>query len=261
MLARLTMTEIERLHRFLHTAAARGREVVRLPPFTAYLDLRDPLRYLNYAIPDGNAEPSEDAVERLREAFCARDRLPRLEWIEEAAPRLVAALAAADFEEELRTPLMVCAPSDLQTAEAAVDDLRIALVEDEAALRAAADIQRISFGNEPLAEDAQPRPASGGLVLALSGSSPVAAAEWTRVVDGISEIVGVATAEPWRRRGLGGAVTAAAARGAFAAGASLCILSPGDEGALRLYSRAGFQRVATMLHWSDPRGSGSAPGL
>ena len=69
--------------------------------------------------------------------------------------------------------------------------------------------------------------------------------------DGVSEIVGVATAEAWRRRGLAGAVTAAAARGAFAAGAELCLLTPGDEGALRVYARAGFRRVARMLHWSD----------
>jgi hypothetical protein len=44
---------------------------------------------------------------------------------------------------------------------------------------------------------------------------------------------------------------AAAAAGAFAAGADVCVLSPGDEVAQRVYARAGFTRVATMLHWSD----------
>jgi hypothetical protein len=29
------------------------------------------------------------------------------------------------------------------------------------------------------------------------------------------------------------------------------VLSPGDETAMRVYERAGFSRVATMLHWSD----------
>jgi hypothetical protein len=46
-------------------------------------------------------------------------------------------------------------------------------------------------------------------------------------------------------------VTAAASRAAFEAGASTCLLSPGDETALRVYARAGFQGVATMLHYSD----------
>ena len=81
---------------------------------------------------------------------------------------------------------------------------------------------------------------------------PVAAATWTAVVDGTSEVAGVATAEAWRRRGLAGVVTAAAARQAFAAGARLCVLSPGHEAAERVYARAGFRPGATILHWSDP---------
>ena len=237
---------------FLRAAAARGHDVIPLPPFTAFLDPDDSLRYVNYAIPDADVEPDADAVERLRQAFRGRARLPRLEWVEEAAPRVAPALAAAGFEEELRTPLMACAHGDLRTADADVPGLAVGIVDDPDGLRAGANLQRIAFGSEPLAEDEQPRRPSGGLVLAHSGSIPVAAAAWTAVVDGISEIVGVATAEAWRRRGLGGAVTSAAARGAFAAGASVCILSPGDEGALRVYGRAGFRRVATMLHWSDP---------
>jgi predicted GNAT family acetyltransferase len=76
-------------------------------------------------------------------------------------------------------------------------------------------------------------------------------AQWTPVIDSCSEIVGVATAEAWRRRGLAGLVTAAATRAAFEAGAETCVLSPGDETALRVYARAGFRRVATMLHYSD----------
>jgi predicted GNAT family acetyltransferase len=90
-------------------------------------------------------------------------------------------------------------------------------------------------------------------VIARSGSQAVAAGVWTRVIYGVSELAGIATAEPWRRRGLAGAITATLARDAFTAGASLCVLSPGDEGALRVYERAGFRRMATMLHWSDGR--------
>jgi ribosomal protein S18 acetylase RimI-like enzyme len=244
--------EIDRLQSFLRTAAARGREVVELPPFTAYIHAHETLRYFNYAIPDGDVEPDAEAVERLQQTFRARGRIPRLEWIEEAAPRVASALAEAGFQEELSMPLMACTPEDLRSADANVPALTLGVAENAAAVRAAANIQRVAFGGEPLKPDEQPRRGSGGLVLARSRSTPVAAADWTAVADGISEIVGVATAEAWRRRGLGGAVTAAAARGAFAAGASVCILSPGDEGALRVYTRAGFRRIATMLHWSDP---------
>jgi ribosomal protein S18 acetylase RimI-like enzyme len=227
--------------------------VLPVPPFTLYLDPDDRLRFLNYAVPDGDVAPDREAVEALRRAFRKHDRLPRLEWIEEVAPRLAPPLAAAGLTEELRTPLMACAPEELREAPAAVPGLALTPVGD-ADVRDAENVQRVAFGQGPLAAgDAarDPRRSGGGAVVARADGEPVAAANWTPVVDGVSEIAGVATAEAWRRRGLAGAVTAAAARAAFAAGASLCVLSPGDEGAQRVYARAGFGRVATMLHWSD----------
>lgn len=238
---------IMRLQRFLRAVAAPGREVVELPPFTAYFHATDPLKYLNYAIPADGAEPTGEEIDRLRAAFRERERLPRLEWIEEAAPRVATALEAAGFREELRTPLMSCTADDL--TEPAVENTTVEPVGPEN-LRAASDIQRVAFGGKPLAPDEQPPPPSGGAVLARVGGEPASVGQWTRVSDACSEIVGIATAEAWRRRGLAGLVTAAAARGAFEAGATTCVLSPGDETAQRVYARAGFRRVATMLHYS-----------
>ncbi|MFN2467180.1 MAG: GNAT family N-acetyltransferase [Gaiellaceae bacterium] len=238
---------IERLQAFLRTTAAPGREVLSVPPFTAYLDRRDPLRFLNYAIPDGDLEPDADAIEELRGAFRRRGRLPRLEWIEEAAPRVAPVLAACGLVEELRSPLMACTPDGLVDAPVAFDDLRVGVVSD-GDVRESDAVQRSAFGLSP-APEAEPHRRR---VLARVRGEPAAAAAWSPVADGVSEIVGVATAEGWRGRGLGGAVTAAAARAAFEAGASLCVLSPGDAVAQRVYVRAGFSRVATMLHWSDP---------
>jgi ribosomal protein S18 acetylase RimI-like enzyme len=152
------------------------------------------------------------------------------------------------MREELRTPMMECSPEDLVEPEA---EATVAPVGPED-LRELGDLQRVAFGGEPLAADAEPHVPSGGAVLARTDGEAVSAAAWTPVLDGYSEIVGVATAEAWRRRGLAGLVTAAATRAAFEAGASTCVLSPGDETALRVYARAGFRRVATMLHYSDP---------
>ena len=98
------------LQAFLRTSAQNGRTVVRVAPFTLTIDEHDPLRFLNYAVPDDGAEPDRDAVEALRDAFRGRDRLPRLEWIEEAAPAVASALGDAGMTEELRTPLMACTP-------------------------------------------------------------------------------------------------------------------------------------------------------
>jgi ribosomal protein S18 acetylase RimI-like enzyme len=246
--------DVAALQAFLRASAGRGRDVLRVAPFTVTIHPHDPLKFLNYAIPDDGARPAADAIAALREAFHARARLPRLEWIEEAAPDVAAALARAGMAEELRTPLMACTADDLAPAEAAVDGLVVDAVGD-GDLRDLARVQRAAFGVEPLAADeppADPRRNGGGAVIARVGAEPVAVAGWTAVVDGCSEVAGVATAAPWRRRGLAGVVTAAAARAAFAAGARRCVLSPGDDGAQRVYARAGFRRAATMLHWSDP---------
>jgi len=243
-----------RLQAFLRATAAPGRELVYVPPFTVYLDRRDPLRYLNYAIPDGDVEPDAAAIDRLRDVFRARDRLPRLEWLEESAPRLASALAARGMAEELRSPLMVCSEDELIEARATADGLTIAPV-GEADVRDCVNLQRVAFGQPALADGEVPGDrgaGGGGAVLARVSAQAVAAAAWTPIVGGVTEIVGVATTESWRGRGLAGAVTAGAARDAFSAGASLCVLSPGSETAQRVYIRAGFRPVATMLHWSDP---------
>jgi ribosomal protein S18 acetylase RimI-like enzyme len=242
--------DVAALQAFLRTSAGRGRQVLRIAPFTVTIHRHDPLKFVNYAIPDDGARPDGAAIAALRDAFRARDRLPRLEWIEEAAPDVADALAAAGMAEELRTPIMACTPDDLVSADAAV----VAVVGDSD-LRDLARVQRAAFGVEPPAADeppGDPRRNGGGAVLARVGNEPVAAAGWTAVVDRCSEVAGVATAERWRRRGLAGLVTAAAARAAFAAGARRCVLSPGDERAQRVYARAGFRTAATMLHWSDP---------
>src|ERR671930_582113 len=107
------VSDVARLQDFFRATAAAGRDVVHVPPFTAYFNPRDRLKYLNYAIPGGDVEPDVGSIERLRAAFQARERLPRLEWIEEAAPSVAPALAAAGMSEELRTPLMACAAEDL----------------------------------------------------------------------------------------------------------------------------------------------------
>src|SRR4051794_17065995 len=117
------MDDIGALQAFLRTSAARGRQVLRVAPFTVTIHPHDALRFLNYAIPDDGARPDAAAVEALRDAFRAHDRLPRLEWIEEAAPDVAAALARAGMTEELRTPLMACAESELVAAQTAVDGL------------------------------------------------------------------------------------------------------------------------------------------
>lgn len=239
------MRDIAQLQAFLRATADSDREVERVGPFVAYFKAGDDMKYLNYAIPDDGAEPDASAIDALRAAFIERERLPRLEWIAEAAPAVADALSDAGMREELSTPLMACTPGQLVMAEAIG-----AVIEPVGSTSALAvrNLQQVAFGQEPT--DTVPTPDGRWLMARIEGE-PVAASAWTPVIEGVSEIVGVATAAPHRGRGLAAALTAAAAHGAFADGAELCVLSPGDERAQRVYERAGFGRVATMLHWSD----------
>jgi GNAT superfamily N-acetyltransferase len=68
------------------------------------------------------------------------------------------------------------------------------------------------------------------------------------VIDKMSEVVGIGVAEPARRQGIGAALSAAAARAAFSEGASVALLTPGDDNTARVYERAGFRDATTMLH-------------
>ena len=68
--------------------------------------------------------------------------------------------------------------------------------------------------------------------------------------DGVTEIAGIGVLDSHRRRGIAGAITSALTAAAIAAGVELAWLTPGDDGAHRVYARAGFQDKTTMLHMS-----------
>jgi ribosomal protein S18 acetylase RimI-like enzyme len=82
---------------------------------------------------------------------------------------------------------------------------------------------------------------------------PDARAGQPPVIDGISEIVGVGVAEHARRHGIGNALTVAATHRAFADGASVALLTPGSDASARIYERAGFRNVTTMVHLRHKR--------
>ena len=72
-------------------------------------------------------------------------------------------------------------------------------------------------------------------------------------LDGLAELVGVGTLEPYRRRGVASALTSAAVRTAFDRGLGMVFLTTDDPGARRVYERVGFRRAATVLAYAAPR--------
>ncbi len=70
---------------------------------------------------------------------------------------------------------------------------------------------------------------------------------YTSPCDGLTEVAGLATLEPFRRRGIATQLAALAVEQALEQGADVVFLTAADEHAVRVYERVGFARFATML--------------
>jgi ribosomal protein S18 acetylase RimI-like enzyme len=249
--------QAERIQSYLHETARGFYEDVAVPPFTCFFHPRDPLRYFNYAIPDEPAAGDlAGPLELLRTEFRSRDRLPRFEYVEGFAPELAAELERAGFELELRAPLMTCSVEEI-APPAPMPGFEI--VPGSHDWRAYLTVGRRAFGagDEPEASDEEieerrSRPDSAVALLGLLDGEPVAVAAATPPLDGLSEVAGIAVLEGARRRGLGGAMTAAAALAAAGNGAELVFLAPGSDDARSVYERVGFRPAETSLYYADP---------
>lgn len=249
----------------------RSRLAVRVPPYTAYLDPREPLPFLNYALPDpaprGRLVPivaadaaadagEKDPLARLQQEFRARGRTPRVEYVEECHPQLAKRLEQAGFERESRAPLMACTDATWRPAPE-VPGLELAMLgpaSEWPQLRAHLLVQQEAFGvkdapalPETAHADHWPTLGYSAAILARLHGESVGAAGLTPPVLGLAEVVGVATVPAHRRKGIAAAVVGALARAALQAGVEAVYLNPGDERTHGVYARAGFRPCATML--------------
>src|ERR1700693_4546320 len=80
----------------------RDRGLRRVGQFLLMFTAASKHRYLNYAIPDDDAEPSAAEVDALVDAFRVADRMPRLEFLPTMAPALEARLLDHGFTVEVR---------------------------------------------------------------------------------------------------------------------------------------------------------------
>ncbi len=244
------MVSTSTIQRSARVAAAHGRETERVGPFLATFTPGTDHPYLNYAIPDDGAAPAPDDVAALERAFAARGLVPRVEVLAGTAPAAEEGLQEASWAVEARVVVMTCAaPSELAAPEGV--ELVVPRVEDQ--LDALVRVQAEAFGEPPPAPGAggekQALLARGGqVVLALAGGEPAAGGIVVPPVEGAAELAGLGVLERFRRRGIGAAVTAEATRRALAAGTRVVWLTPGDEGAERIYARSGFAEAGEMVH-------------
>jgi predicted GNAT family acetyltransferase len=236
----------------------RARRQIVAGPLVGLLHDSD-LWYLSGALaaePGAQFDPEEVpwALETIRKAFAAEGRWLSAELIEEANPGLAEALAANGMTIVSRPPLLVVEPGDLVMPElpAAVTASVVSSADEKVEADAVA---ARAYEMDGMGSPFQPEPSNGASVLVRLDGVPVATAGWTAVADGVTEIAGVGTLHSHRRRGLGAIATAFATQQAFElAGATLAWLTPGDDGADRVYRRLGYTPKATAVHLGDPGG-------
>jgi ribosomal protein S18 acetylase RimI-like enzyme len=243
--------EAVRLQSYLRGVAARGRRRVQVEGFDAFFHPRTDNRHLNFAMP----RPDEPrAVAEMVDAFEAAERMPRVEWVQEAAPDLEGVLAEAGFTEELRTPVMTStAPGALEPLPGLAFEAVTAHAEPDL-IRTFLTTQREPFGAEADAvtdADVDGFTMGGGALLARLEGEPAAAGLYTEPAEGLAELAGIGVLDHFQRRGIGARLTAELARHAFARGdVEVAFLTPGGEATGRVYERAGFRATLTALYWN-----------
>lgn len=247
-----------RLQEYVRQVAVKRRDVERIGPFTATFDPRSDNAYLSYAFPDADAVPTAEDVEALVGAYRRRKRVPRLEFFPSVAPAVAAALSRAGFAVEAELAVMTCGAAEA-AALPAPDGIAIETPVTDDDLRGMRLAQHRAFGvQDPEVGDAELEHQRASLregalaVLArdTATGAVVGGGVATVPAGGVTEIAGIGVLDRHRRRGIAGAITSALTAAAIAAGVELAWLTPGDDGAHRVYARAGFQDKSTMLHMS-----------
>ena len=244
---------------YIRTAAGR-RTGSRTGPFTIGLDAHsdDPMR--NYAVPDHDACPSAGDIDALITLFRRSNRIPRLEYIEEDAPRTWPTLAAAGFTIERRTPVMTATPATrLIPRSPAGITIRPAAGDADLASAAAVQHHAYQMPHPPGAHDVARLTrltGRGGLVaIAVDESSGTVAGTGLIDVAGdrptAGELAAVGVLAPFRRRGIASALSAHLARTAHSQGISLDFLEaePEEE---QIYRHTGFTDTTTKI-WASIR--------
>lgn len=233
--------------------ASIGRRSERIGPFLVSFDPYTPNPWRNYAVPDDGARPGAAEVAALVDRFVAERRTPRLEYVPQAAPEVEQALRTAGFTVEGRVPVLV-SRSGLLPDRPVPEGITLTLATTDPDLLDAAAVQHDAYGEPaPPGEGDLSRlratVSRGGLV-AVARDAGTGAAVGSGLlngpVDGIDELAAVGVREPYRRRGIAGALTVFLANAGHARGVRLVWLEaePREE---RLYRSLGFVDAAEKL--------------
>lgn len=243
---------------YLRAHLSRSPDAERVGRFVCGFDPESDNPFRNYAVPDDGCAPTDDDMAELMAAFERRARRPRLEYLPDRAPALAAMLDRCGFVIETEPPLMICGPAALASPAAPVG-MSLALARSEADLTLCAQVQNQAYGEGEASRADVARltalVARGGLVALardrVSGEA-VGSGLYAAPLAGVTEIAAVGVIAPFRRRGVGAAVTALLTAAAFRRGVTIPFLMAAHEAEARLYGRIGFEACGRMRLISRP---------
>ncbi|NUR70261.1 MAG: GNAT family N-acetyltransferase [Hamadaea sp.] len=230
-------------------------QVVQAGPFVLGLDPDTPSKYINYATPRPGETITAADVDALVAAFRSADRMPRLEYVANTAPDLERQLLAAGFTVEARHEYLVCTPDtfvDVPTPEG----VEVAEPVSDADYWGMISAQGAAFGDAfevgPADIERSRRTVARGGVVRLARSQAddvvVGGGQASSPSEGVAEVAGIAVTEPFRRRGIAGAITAAITREVFARGVEGAWLEASGDESWRVYERVGYVPTGKRLY-------------
>lgn len=239
----------------VRAVAAQICQETAVGPFVALLHPSDPALWHNYAIP---AAPLDDEVAALtalaavQNVFGQRARTIRFEFTAELWPSLPGLLLQAGLQPERASPQMICAPEDFRPHAAPNVAVRLLAAADSLADYRC--LTSLGFGRVAAATEAE----VSELRRSVEAGWRYAVAEiegcWAGVggyleIDGLTELVAIATHPAFRRRGVAASLTSFLVSDHFGRGGKLAYLFAADAIAQATYAKVGFELVANRLSY------------
>jgi ribosomal protein S18 acetylase RimI-like enzyme len=242
---------------------------VEIGPFVATFDPLNELTWINYAVPASKCDDAklQGGIDLLRPEFATRKRRLRFEFHQDLWPQFAAILERNGLVCEARMPLMACERSDLHETSDRFENLKLEELSGDASdqqLREYVLLRDRGFGMETngakLAEEveqsrARLRERKIKTVCATMNGAMVGAGSLMLGGGETPELVGVITAEPYRRRGIARTISQHLVREHLQSGGLAVWLTAADEIARRVYERIGFRVIGTQLNYIEPQAS------
>jgi ribosomal protein S18 acetylase RimI-like enzyme len=247
---------LARIEANVRAVAARGRDVVDVGPFRAFLSPSSANYLLSVAVPVTVPTDWSAGIVALDAAFAARGRRPRLEILHDLYPTLGDALEAAGYDHTMRAPVMVLSPEAFFPRASEPGAAFVALsAEDDAAIDAFLAMQNRAYALAFEEADVGWRPilqeglAAGTIMAgAIAVDGVIASGATLLVGGGAAELAGVGTVPESRRRGLAALACGRLLEAFFDGGGDLCWLSAAED-ARGLYEQLGFRTVGEQRNY------------